>query len=92
MAGVFHFDSKTQKIVDGPAPRGGKIASFNYYSDAMAVSPNQAADLRAFLTQATGRDVEVNEHGEPRVTCRTQLQEIARARGFYARNGGYSDP
>lgn len=89
--GVFHFDSKLGKIVEGRSPQQRRTTKWPIHSDSMGVAPSQAKDLEKFLA-SRGVPTEVDSDGNPVLTGPRHRKRVAEARGFYDRNGGYSDP
>lgn len=87
----FWYDSKTGKIVEGPAPTRAQLARWPIHSESMAVNPSQREELRRHLEEC-GVPTEIDADGCPVLTDAAHRRRVAEARGFYDRNGGYSDP
>lgn len=87
----FWFDSKAGKIVEGPAPTRAQLARWPIHSESMAVHPSQREELRRHLEEC-GVPTEIDADGCPVLTGPEHRRMVAEARGFYDRNGGYSDP
>lgn len=89
--GVFYFDHRLGKIVEGRAPKRRGVAQWPIHSDAMGVAPSQRQQLADFLA-SKGVPTEVDGDGNPVLTGPRHRKQVAEARAFYDRNGGYSDP
>lgn len=88
----FEWDSKKKKLVEiKQKPLTHGVTRWPIHSDAMGVHPKQAAELQRFLA-SQGVNCEVDNEGRPVLTCPSHRKAVAEARGFYDRNGGYSDP
>lgn len=87
----FWYDSKSGKIVEGRAPGRALLARWPIHSESMGVHPSQREDLRKHLEEC-GVPTEVDADGCPILTGPEHRKRVAEARGFYDRNGGYSDP
>jgi hypothetical protein len=89
----FVWDSKKKKLVEvkRPLPVTHGITKWPIHSDSMGVNPNQREALIAHLA-SQGVRCEVDAAGRPILTDPAHRRAVAEARGFYDRNGGYSDP
>lgn len=65
--------------------------TYPYYSDAMGVHPDQIPECRDYLSKR-GVNAQFHPDGRVLVESKGQRKAMAEARGFYDRNGGYSDP
>lgn len=88
----YEWDSKKKKLVEiKQAPRTHGITRWPIHSTAMAVNPKQRDELQQYLA-SKGVQCEVDRDGCPVLTSPAHRKAVAEARGFYDRNGGYSDP
>jgi hypothetical protein len=89
----FQYDQKLGKVVEvTEAPRKTHgITKWNYPSWSMGVHPSQVPAAQAELSKH-GVTTQYTPDGEPIIRDKRHLKRHAEALGFYARNGGYSDP
>ncbi len=88
----FVWDSKKKQLVEvKQAPRTYGVTKWPIHSSAMGVNPSQRQQLQDYLANQ-GVNCEVDREGRPVLTCPSHRKAVAEARGFFDRNGGYSDP
>ena len=75
----------------GEQRRQRGVARWPIHSEAMGVAPSQAKELADYLA-TQGVPTEVDRSGCPVLTSPRHRKAVAEARGFFDRNGGYSDP